>query len=336
MSVSIGRNYYFDNARFILIILVVFGHLLSPFRGDSQFLMTTYNFIYSFHMPAFILIAGYFSKGFTKKGYLQKVVRKVLVPYIIFQLIYSLLYTIRDQEVTFSILNPYWTLWFLLSLLLWNLLLFVFVRIRFSLLLATLLGITVGYFEGIGTFLSLSRTLVFFPIFLLGYYLNDTHFKLILNTKTKIISTILMVCLFFGYYLYFPASGRSWLLASSSFTDMGVDQPQYGIMIRLAIYGIMLMTTFCFLCLVPKRQYFFTHLGSKTLYVYLLHGLIVKLILTAPIFDYTNTFVTSLLFIILAIVISFLLASTPVTTFARPLIEWNKGHFMQKNKQNAA
>jgi len=55
------RNLYFDNMKFILIFLVVLGHFanlhrLLPIMGGLN------NAIYSFHMPLFIYISGYFSR----------------------------------------------------------------------------------------------------------------------------------------------------------------------------------------------------------------------------------------------------------------------------------
>ena len=51
------RNYRIDNIRFILIFLVVFGHLLGIMTGSKADLL--YRFIYSFHMPVFIFITGH-------------------------------------------------------------------------------------------------------------------------------------------------------------------------------------------------------------------------------------------------------------------------------------
>ena len=50
------RDYQFDNIRLLLIFFVVFGHLLESFAIGSLL----YRFIYSFHMPVFIFINGYF------------------------------------------------------------------------------------------------------------------------------------------------------------------------------------------------------------------------------------------------------------------------------------
>jgi fucose 4-O-acetylase-like acetyltransferase len=333
MSGSLNRSAYFDNARFILIVLVVFGHLISPFRADHHLLTTTYHFIYSFHMPAFILIAGFFSKGLFKEGYLIKVVQKVLVPYIIFQLIYSILYSIKDKEVTFTLMDPYWTLWFLLSLLFWNVLLKLFTKIKYPLFFAVLIALLIGYVDGVGSYLSLSRTFVFFPIFLLGYYLNHKHFNYLITTKTRIISAISMVLLFLGYYFFFPESGRDLLLASSSYLDMGYEhQLHYAMLLRLLMYAVIFITTFCFLALVPKEKYFFTHLGGRTLYVYLLHGLVIKLLQSTPLFDFSNAIQAIIVFTSTTLVISFLLASKPIISLTKPIIELHR--FIKSNKRS--
>ena len=57
------RDYYFDNLKFILIFLVVFGHLVGITYKETQIEKSIYFFIYLFHMPAFIIVSGYFSKN---------------------------------------------------------------------------------------------------------------------------------------------------------------------------------------------------------------------------------------------------------------------------------
>ncbi|HCO72153.1 MAG TPA: acyltransferase, partial [Enterococcus sp.] len=42
------RTAYFDNAKFLLMILVVFSHLLQPFIGDQKFYHDLYYFIFTF------------------------------------------------------------------------------------------------------------------------------------------------------------------------------------------------------------------------------------------------------------------------------------------------
>src|SRR5699024_53133 len=92
------RNAYFDNAKVILIFLVVFGHLIQPFISASSELNTLYLWIYTFHMPAFIFLAGFFAKGSGNKEYIINLAKKLLIPYIFFQLLYTGYYFFIGKE----------------------------------------------------------------------------------------------------------------------------------------------------------------------------------------------------------------------------------------------
>ncbi|HHQ1552107.1 TPA: acyltransferase family protein, partial [Staphylococcus aureus] len=78
------RDYFFDNARAILILLVVFGHMLQPYTSGDKYLSALYLVIYSFHMPTFLFISGYFAKNIDKPYYLEKISKRLIVPYMIF------------------------------------------------------------------------------------------------------------------------------------------------------------------------------------------------------------------------------------------------------------
>ena len=56
------RNPYWDNVKGILVILVVLGHLLELMAGRIPGALYLWSMIYSFHMPAFLIISGYFAK----------------------------------------------------------------------------------------------------------------------------------------------------------------------------------------------------------------------------------------------------------------------------------
>ena len=73
---------------------------------------------------------------------------------------------------------PHWSLWFLISLFFWNVMLYLFARFNsiYSITIALIIALAVGYVDSISSFLSLSRTFVFFPLFLLGYYLKRSIF----------------------------------------------------------------------------------------------------------------------------------------------------------------
>ncbi|CCQ20411.1 Putative membrane-bound acyltransferase YkrP [Listeria monocytogenes N53-1] len=129
---ALKRESYFDNAKFILIFLVVFGHFLQTFIVDYAGVRVLYIYIYTFHMPAFVLISGFFAKSFGKPGYLKKTMKKLILPYVFFQLIYSIFYyfLLSKDNLSIQFLDPEWSLWFLLSLFFWNVMLFIFAKIK--------------------------------------------------------------------------------------------------------------------------------------------------------------------------------------------------------------
>jgi fucose 4-O-acetylase-like acetyltransferase len=334
------RDYYFDNAKFILIFLVVFGHFISPIKGQNEWLYTIYNFIYTFHMPAFILIGGFFTKGVWRDGYLPKILKKVLIPYLVFQIVYSLFYfdLYGKDEMKLDFFSPHWTLWFLLSLFFWNVLLKLFVKMKYPLLLAIGIGVAVGYINEMGTFLSLMRTFVFFPVFLLGHLLEKRDFKRILKPSAKILAGSFLVLLFISYHFFFPNGTKEWLLSSSSYAEILGYDTWYGGLIRLAMYGVMFAATFSFLAILPRRKLFFTELGERTLYIYLLHGFVLKYLFTTDLFASIKQNGAYFMIVILAMIITLFLASKPVIALAQPFIElrWTKLKKLFKAKPSQA
>lgn len=275
---SKARDHYFDNAKFFLIVLVVFGHLLRSFISDNHFLEALYLFIYSFHMPAFVLISGYFAKGIHRPGYIMKVIKKLLIPYIIFQSFYAFYYYFIDDVNTINLnpFDPQWAMWFLLSLCSWQLLLYLFKDYN-QLWLTTLsfvIGIGAGYFDFINGTMSLSRTLVFFPLFLLGYNIQKEHTQVIRNKKYVPYSIILLFIIFSFYFITDVDFG--WLFGSQPYSSLEHVDVYSGFK-RAAIYIVILMCTFSFLNLVPSRKLSFTYIGSRTMFIYLLHGLFIGL-----------------------------------------------------------
>lgn len=317
------RDYYFDNAKFILIFFVVFGHFLRSYIGENETVYTLYKVIYTFHMPAFILVSGYFAKGFHKKGYLPKIAKKLILPYIIFQLIYSIFYYFLYNESNFQVdpLTPHWSLWFLISLFFWNLLLLFFTKYKvvYSLSAALLIGLAVGYFDFISNYLSLSRTFVFFPLFLLGYFMKKEHFYALFKPQIKVAAICILAIVFAGFYLY-PEVNYEWLLGSKPYSELEVASIS-AVITRLGFYLLSLMMVFSFFSLVPRKQYFFTNLGKNTLYVYLLHGFFIRIFRESDVQNYFTKPENFLLLACASFLLALLLSSKYITSFAQPIIE---------------
>ena len=63
-----GRIAKWDNARWILITLVVICHFFENYLGNPV-ANSLFFYVYTFHMPAFFLIAGLFSKKTVETPY---------------------------------------------------------------------------------------------------------------------------------------------------------------------------------------------------------------------------------------------------------------------------
>jgi hypothetical protein len=61
-KVSKNRDPYFSNLKFILIFLVILGHLIEKYIYVNHDLYSIYTVIYMVHMPLFAFISGFFLK----------------------------------------------------------------------------------------------------------------------------------------------------------------------------------------------------------------------------------------------------------------------------------
>ncbi|EIJ81720.1 hypothetical protein PB1_02235 [Bacillus methanolicus PB1] len=318
------RNYYFDNAKFILIFFVVFGHLLRPFIEDHETVYTIYKVIYTFHMPAFIVVSGFFAKGFYQKGYVKKIAKKLILPYIIFQIIYSIFYYFlyEQSKLKMDPFDPHWSLWFLISLFCWNIMLLLFAKYKaaVSITAALIIGLLIGYFDSVSNYLSLSRTFVFFPFFLLGYYLRKEHIFALFRVKFRLFSLAAFIIVFIGFYFY-PEMNYEWLLGSKPYGELG-EASFTAMFTRLGLYILSVIMVFSFFAFVPRKQYFFTSLGKNSLYVYLLHGFFVRTFRESEFQKFFHEPENFLLLAGISLLLTIVLSSQIAISLAQPLIEF--------------
>ncbi|TYS15771.1 acyltransferase family protein [Rossellomorea vietnamensis] len=320
------RNYYFDNAKVILIFLVVFGHFIRSFIENDPYVLALYKTLYTFHMPAFIIVSGFFAKGFYKKGYIPKLFKKLIMPYLLFQVIYSIYYYFlyNRNSLTIDIYDPQWSLWFLLSLFCWNILLYLFVRKwnltrNNALFIAFAVGIAIGFIDSISNYLSLSRTFVLFPLFLLGYYLKKEHFTMLRSNRVRIASAVIPAAVFI-FMISVPEFSDKWLLGSKSYEQLG-GKDIFSPLSRSGVYLLNIIMAFSFFSFVPKSRHFFTKWGASTLYVYLIHGFFVKFFRESPYTDLLPPIQSIFLLTAASFILTILLSSRPLTSLTQPLIE---------------
>ena len=97
---GVSRDPFFDNAKIVLVTLVVIGHswTLLPDVSTSS---PVYVFLYTFHVPAFVLVTGYLSRSFTfSRANLRKLITTIVVPYLVFETLLALFRTAVGHEAS--------------------------------------------------------------------------------------------------------------------------------------------------------------------------------------------------------------------------------------------
>jgi fucose 4-O-acetylase-like acetyltransferase len=278
------RDPFFDNAKSLTILLVGMGHAWEPLKHDSRTVEALYYVVYTFHMPAFILISGYLSRSFTgTPRQIKRLITGVAVPYLAFETVYTLFMRWADNpDREFSYQEPGFALWFLVALFVWRLTSPLWKSMRWPLPVALAIGTAASVTPSIDDDLNLMRVLQFLPFFVLGLQLKAEHFEFLKHRAVRAAAVPVMLgTVVFAYW----AVGRmtaGWLLHTKDAEELGVPSWVGGTM-YLALFGCSLLLTACFFAWVPRRHTWFTVLGAGTITAYLLHVYVIK---SARLFDW--------------------------------------------------
>lgn len=118
-----GRIIYWDVIKAFAIFLVVWGHCIQFLQVDTEKCWSSYTcgFIYSFHMPLFMLVSGYFARGIYKKSFSENLRQKtiqILLPSVSTYFVVGLLLIYLRHEpwgyglvkLVFNCFTSYWFL----------------------------------------------------------------------------------------------------------------------------------------------------------------------------------------------------------------------------------
>ncbi|MEO5874556.1 MAG: acyltransferase family protein [Streptosporangiaceae bacterium] len=269
------RDPFFDNAKFLAILLVVVGHALEPVR-DVHLAMSVYVFVYLFHMPLFIMITGYFSRSFTRAtDRTRKLVATLAAPYLIFQVAYLAYERLfGDHDIRLQLFDPYGLMWFLVAVLLWRVSTPFWQRVRWPLAIAVALSLHSSVY-GLPDVLNLHNVVGLMPFYVLGLMLRPEHFELLRRTSVRVGAAIVLLAAAGWSWRYGRAFDRGWLYWGGTYRDHQVGVPQGMLMLTgMLLAGAVL--ALAVLTLVPRRRAWFTELGANTMYVYLLHWFFVR------------------------------------------------------------
>lgn len=263
------RDPFFDNAKFILILLVALGHGFELFPGKITDLF--YQFIYLFHMPAFVLITGYFAARQKHPRFLRG-----WVQFLVFQVIFSVLSIPNVGFATAAkkfFLIPFWILWYAFCSLIWKWITpFITERFGFfSLPVALFLSLAAGYVPRLGYWFSVSRLVVFYPFYLIGYRFTKDKIDNIKSLKWPF--GLIVFAAAFACLVWLPVKIPVGLLYGSM-PYYELNLLPFGGLYRLALYLLSLVLSAAFFSLVPKQRTVFTRLGANTVQPFFIHGII--------------------------------------------------------------
>jgi fucose 4-O-acetylase-like acetyltransferase len=320
-----------DNARFLAIFLVVAGHSVQRLAGGLDAAFVVYLLIYSVHIPLFVLVSGHFGKDRLEGRDLRRILTDLVAPYLVFETIWTVIQWLVEGRTTVDYANASWTLWFLLALIWWRLMLPVLAVLRWPLLWATVLSVAAGYTDEIDSTLALSRTFGLLPFFVLGWELKRhdagrrwqeaparTVAVVRIVAGALILATVIATIV--GLPLWKSLHVKDFFFANDPYAAFGYDAWWAGL-VRLGLLALSALLCLAVLALTPRGTTWFTPLGTATLYVYLFHTFLLYPLRESGVIADQATVPVLILMLLLAAAITLALSSEFVRRVARPLVE---------------
>ena len=303
-SIEKQRNPYFDNLKGILIVLVCMGHCVNLFRDSNPYCNYLFHLIYTFHMPLFFFISGYFSKNTDKTS--RRAFEALIIPTLPFELAYYILHILTGADNTEPFLTPVFAYWFCFVLFFCRVMLPYLIKIRYIVPVTFALALAAGFNPNINEQMSLSRFLCMLPFFMLGYFATRENIDQIreINSILAIVLGVMAAVVIFAM-LQFIGTDLGFTLRS----PYGSNE---GILLRGAQFALAVPLSVVVMKITPQKKTYLSIIGKRTLQIYFLHFYFTTVI---KMYDpFADLYVINTLMMLLATaVIVTILSSQPVT-----------------------
>lgn len=275
---AVKRSCYWDNIKGVLIFLVVFSHVLWQMQEISEWINICVDFIYMFHMPAFVFVSGFFGKSEKSKSFDS--IMKLVFLYIIFN---SLTGAFLGFE---SLLIPVYSYWYLLALIAWRKSTHYLSRFKYILPLSVVVALLIGFFPDINNTFALSRIIAFYPFYLLGFRLSKEKSNSLIGAKYSkrffvgIGLSVVLLSFAYAVCLFFNVSDDALLMNAYSNKSEVLLRAFLFVIAFLGILALRMLS-------VDKTILWLSKLGRNSLWIYILHRP-VTLIVSAVLERYVN------------------------------------------------
>lgn len=274
------RDSRLDVGKFLLLLLVVFGHMIEG-QGAKE-LQGIYRYIYSFHMPAFIFLSGLVASEVLDARRSRRILAVLVIPYVVYQALLPAWDTyLIGKEYRFVLVWPHWVLWYLISLATWRVLLPLLIATGAPILVSVMISLLSPLMPGFDTAWSLGRTAAFLPFFVCGYlYAKEFGIGL---PKFSVAPAILALSTLVVVAYLTSRLPVSWLYAASGYETIGLDWIG-GLISRVILICAGILGAFGILSLVPNSRVL-GWLGQQSLAGFILHAFLLKFISSRSLLD---------------------------------------------------
>jgi fucose 4-O-acetylase-like acetyltransferase len=318
----VARDPWFDNAKMALVTLVVVGHtwVLLP---NTAAVEHCYDFLYTWHVPAFVFVTGYLSQRFTyTRTRMWQLVRTVVVPYLLFECLIALFRVyVGGEELDNLWRDPHWPMWYLSALFFWRLLTPVFRSLWGGVAVAVVVSLVAGMYAG--NTLDIARVLGLLPFFVMGLKATPERLEWLRRRPAQVAA----VCVFLAIWVLTTWTdvwaSTEWLYYRSRYDEMGYADDLHALLTRSLVLLLGTLGAWAFLALVPRVGGWFTRMGAYTLVVYLCHGFFVKGAGYAGFSGWADShaLISFGVATVGAVLLALALASTPVATRLADLVD---------------
>lgn len=273
-----ARIQKWDNLKFLLIFCVVLGHMTDVYADNSVLSSCLRLFLFTFHMPVFVFVSGLFEKKNIRERRYNKIFSYLTLFVFIKVLVFFAEWISYGKRPSFSLLSTGNVAWYAFCLFAFNMLTIAIEKFspKYVLIVSVIIALFAGYDKEIGDWMCLSRIIVFYPFYYLGYILEPKKVMEFFNKKyLKVISVLIVavtvaVIAVFNEKLFF----LKFLFAGRNSFNKVVGDCSYAFVFRLICYVVSVLVGGSVICLTPNNccKGFFAKLGAKSVQVYALHS----------------------------------------------------------------